>query len=210
MQNRRRFIRQLFAATGFALALPVLAQTTGKDYTAIEPPQATDNPAKIEVLEFFSYGCSHCADFHHPLTEWIAKQPADVQFRRSPVSFGRAAWANLSRLYFTLEATGDLAKLDAAVFTAIHGERVNLFEEKNIAAWMEKKGGDAKKFAETFGSFGIMSKVKRADQLAATYRIPGTPTLVIDGKYMISGKPHAEMLATADKLIAKARAERKK
>lgn len=206
----RHFIRNLLASAALALALPVLAQTAGKDYTEIQPPQATDSPTKVEVLEFFSYGCSHCADFHHPLSAWAAKLPADVQFRRSPVSFGRAAWANLSRLYYTLEATGDLAKLNSAVFSAIHSERVNLFEEKNIVNWVEQKGGDAKKFSDTFGSFGVMSKAKRADQMATTYRIPGTPTLVIDGKYMISGKPHAEMLATADKLIAKARAERSK
>ncbi|HRE16507.1 MAG TPA: thiol:disulfide interchange protein DsbA/DsbL [Rhodocyclaceae bacterium] len=212
MQNRRRFIRQLLAAAGFALALPTLslAQTAGKDYVVVEPPQATDSPGKIEVLEFFSYGCPHCNDLHPVISAWAAKLPADVQFRRAPVSFGRAAWANLSRLYYTLEASGDLGKLDNAVFQALHAERVNLFEESAIVAWIEKKGGDSKRFADTFSSFGIMSKAKRADQMATTYRIPGVPTLIIDGKYLISGKEHKEMLAIADQLIAKIRAERGK
>lgn len=210
MQNRRRFIRQLLASAILAFSLPVLAQTAGKDYTAVEPPQATDAPGKVEVLEFFSYGCPHCNDLHPLISDWAAKLPADVQFRRVPISFGRAAWANLSRLFYTLEATGDLAKLDNAVFQAIHAERVNLFDDKAMQTWAEKKGVDAKKFSETFSSFGIMSKAKRADQIAGIYRIQAVPTIIVDGKYMISGKEHKEMLAIADKLIAKVKAERKK
>lgn len=210
MQNRRTFIRQLLASAIFAFSLPLLAQTAGKDYTLVEPPQATDAPGKVEVLEFFSYGCPHCNDLHPLISDWAAKLPADVQFRRVPLSFGRAAWANLSRLFYTLETTGDLAKLDNAVFHAIHAERVNLFDDKAMQTWAEKKGVDAKKFSETFSSFGIMSKAKRADQIAGMYRIQAVPTIVIDGKYMISGKEHKEMLAIADKLIAKVKAERKK
>ena len=130
---RRNFVRSIFAlGAALTVAMPALAQTAGKDYTPITPAQPTDDAAKIEVLEFFSYGCPHCSDFHPLISAWAAKQPGDVVFKRVPVSFGRAAWANAAKLYYTLEATGDLAKLDGDVFKAIHSERVNLFDEKTI------------------------------------------------------------------------------
>lgn len=213
--ERRSFVGRtlksfLAMAAALAIAVPALAQTAGKDYTPIEPPQPTDNPAKIEVIEFFSYGCPHCADFNPLVTAWAAKLPADVSFKKVPITFGRAAWQGISRLYYTLEATGDLPKLDAAVFKAIHEERVSLFDEKTLNEWVAKKGVDPKKFADTYNSFGVMSKSKRADQIAQAYRIQGVPAIAIDGKYMVTGKDFNDTLAIADKLIAKARAEKAK
>lgn len=210
--ERRGFIGRtlLVLAAAFALAGPAAAQSAGKDYTPIEPAQPTDNPAKIEVLEFFSYGCPHCSDFNPLIQAWAAKLPTDVVFKKVPITFNRAAWANISRLYYTLEATGDLGKLDGAVFKAIHEERISLFDEKVLTDWVAKKGVDPKKFAETFASFGIMSKMKRADQIAQAYRIQGVPAVAIDGKYLVSNKDFNETLAIADKLIAKARSEKAK
>lgn len=210
-QQRRSFVRSLLAlGAALAFSLPAAAQVAGKDYTPVDPPQPTDNPGKIEVIEFFSYGCPHCNDLHPMISAWAAKLPGDVVFRKVPVTFGRAAWANVARLYYTLEATGDLAKLDGAVFHAIHDERVNLFDDKVIQEWVAKKGVDPKKFADAWASFGINSKLKRADSLAQSYRIQGVPSLAVEGKYMVGGKDHAEMLAIADKLIAKARLEKSK
>lgn len=210
MQNKRRgFVRSLLAfGAALAISLPVSAQTAGKDYTPVDPPQSTDSPAKIEVIEFFSYGCPHCNDFNPLITAWAAKLPADVSFKKVPVTFGRAAWSNIARLYYALETTGDVGKLDAAVFKAIHEERVSLFDEKVIADWVAKKGVDPKKFADAFNSFGVMSKVKRADQIAQGYRIQGVPSIAVDGKYLVGGKDFNEMLAITDKLIAKARSEK--
>jgi len=214
--ERRSFVgramKSFFAmAAALAIAAPALAQTAGKDYTSIDPPQPTDNPAKIEVIEFFSYGCPHCNDFNPLIHAWAAKLPADVSFKKVPITFGRAAWNGISRLYYTLEATGDLPKLDAAVFKAIHDERVNLFEEKTLNEWVAKKGVDPKKFADTYNSFGVMSKTKRADQIAQAYRIQGVPAIAVDGKYMVTGgKDFNETLVIADKLIAKARADKGK
>jgi thiol:disulfide interchange protein DsbA len=204
---RRKFLEVAVGAT-LAISLPAVAQTAGKEYLPIVPAQPTDEPAKIEVLEFFSYGCPHCADFHPLISAWAAKLPGDVVFKRVPITFGRAAWANIARLYFTLEATGDLARLDGDVFKAIHNDRINLFEEQGLLDWVAKKGVDQKKFRETFNSFGVMSKVKRGDQLAQSYKISGVPALAVDGKYMINGKDFAEQLANADKMIAKARSEK--
>jgi len=188
--------------------MPVAAQTVGKDFTPITPAQPTEDAAKIEVLEFFSYGCPHCAEFNPLLTAWVAKQSADVVVKKVPITFGRAAWANIAKLYYTLEITGDLRRLEADVFKAIHVERQNLFEEQALTEWVVKKGVDPKKFAETFSSFGVMSKVKRGDQMAQTYKITGVPAIAIEGKYLVAGKDFNETLTIADKLIAKTRSEK--
>ena len=208
MQFARRSFLGVSVAAALAISLPALAQTAGKDYTPISPAQPTDDPAKIEVLEFFSYGCPHCSDFHPLVSAWAAKQPGDVVFKRVPITFGRAAWANLAKLYYSLEATGDLARLDGEVFKAVHNDRLNLFEEKAIVDWVARKGVDQKKFTEAFNSFGVMSKVKRGDQLAQAYKIQGVPAMAVDGKYLVGDMGFKEKLAVADKLIAKARSEK--
>ena len=207
--DRRHFTASIFALfTALTVGSPVLAQTPGSDYTLITPAQPTDDPGKIEVLEFFSYGCPHCSDFHPVVSAWAAKLPADVVFKRVPITFGRGAWANIAKLYYTLEATGDLAKLDMDVFRAIHNERVNLFDERALTEWVVKKGVDPKKFADTFNSFGVMSKVKRGDQLGQGHKIQGVPAISVDGKYLVGGKDFTDQLAITDKLIAKARSEK--
>ena len=196
----------------FSLALPVHAQlAAGKDYIVIEPAQATDNPAKIEVIEFFSYGCPHCSDFHPMVGKWAARLPADVVFKRVPVSFNRPQWTNLAKLYYALEVIGDLAKLDSSVFHALNVKGLNLSDDKSIAEWVAAQGVDAKKFSDAYSSFGVVSKTKRADQLAQASKIRGVPALVVDGRYLVTGqdlKSQADLLALTDKIIDKARSER--
>ncbi len=197
----------------FAVALPVAAQTAGRDYAPIEPAQATDNPAKIEVIEFFSYGCPHCSEFHPTVSKWSAKLPSDVVFKRVPITFGRAQWANLSKLYYALEATGDLAKLDGAVFHALHEKGLKLYDDKSIAEWVTAQGIDGKKFMDAYNSFGVISKVKRGDQLAQGSKIQGVPAIAVDGKYLVlnEGVSNNEALvARADTVISKARNDRSK
>ena len=207
--DRRRFVSTVFAlGAALSVALPAQAQTAGKEYQPIVPAQPTEDAARVEVIEFFSYGCPHCADFNPLLSTWIAKLPGDVVVKKVPVSFGRAAWANIAKLYYTLEITGDLGRLEADIFKAIHQDRVNLFEEKALTDWVVKRGVDQKKFSDTFASFGVMSKVKRGDQMAQAYRIGGVPSLAVDGKYMVNGKDFVETLANADKMIALARSEK--
>jgi thiol:disulfide interchange protein DsbA len=206
---RRSFVTTIFAlGAALTVAMPTSAQTAGKDYTPISPAQPTEDASKIEVLEFFSYGCPHCADFNPLLQAWVAKLPGDVVFRKVPVTFGRAAWANIARLYYALKVTGDLDRLESDIFKAIHNDRINLFEEKSLLEWVAKKGVDQKKFAEAFNSFGVMSQVKRGDQMAQAYKIQGVPALAVDGKFLVGGKDFNEQLANADKLIAKARSEK--
>lgn len=206
---RRSFVSSIFAlVAALTVATPSFAQTVGKDYTMISPAQPTEDANKIEVIEFFSYGCPHCADFNPLLHAWAAKLPGDVVLKKVPITFGRAAWANIAKLYYALKVTGDFERLDGEVFKAIHNDRVNLFDEKSLFEWVAKKGVDQKKFAEAFSSFGVMSQVKRGDQLAQAYKIQGVPALAVDGKYLVGGKDFNEQLANADKLIAKARSEK--
>ena len=203
--DRRSFVAAAFAL-GAAVAMPAFAQNA--PYTPITPAQPTEDASKIEVVEFFSYGCPHCADFNPLLHAWAAKQQGDVVVKKVPITFGRAAWANIAKLYYTLEITGDLQRLESDVFKAIHVERQNLFEERALTEWVVKKGVDAKKFSETFNSFGVMSKVKRGDQMAQAYKIQGVPAIAVEGKFLVGGKDFNDTLAIADSLIAKARSEK--
>ncbi|WP_291992366.1 thiol:disulfide interchange protein DsbA/DsbL [Candidatus Accumulibacter sp. ACC003] len=195
-------------------ALPARAEVLlGHDYVAIVPAQATDNPAKVEVLEFFSYGCPHCSDFNPLVSKWAEALPSDVVFKRVPISFGRPQWASLSRLYYALAATGDLRKLDGAVFHALHQEGKKLFDDKSIIAWVGAQGVDTKKFTDAYNSFGVISQAKRADQMAQAYKIQGVPALAVDGKYLMTGKDiknYGELLTLTDEVIAKARSEHAK
>ncbi len=200
----------------FSVVLPVQAQqqlAVGRDYVVIEPAQLTDNPAKIEVTEFFSYACPHCNDLNPHIGKWADKLPSDVAFKRVPVSFNSPFYQLMAKLYFTLEAIGELQKLDSAVFTAIHEKGLKLIDEKSILEWVKSQGVDAKKFSDAFNSFGVVSKVKRADQVGQASKITGVPALVVDGRYLVVGKDmksHADLLALTDKVVDKARSERNK
>jgi thiol:disulfide interchange protein DsbA len=207
--DRRRFVSSMVAlGATLTVAAPLAAQTAGSDFVLINPAQPLDDPGKVEVVEFFSYGCPHCSDFNPLLNLWAAKLPADVVLKKVPVSFGRAAWANAARLYHALEITGDHKRLESDIFRAIHSERTNLFDERTIVDWVAARGVDRKKFTDAFSSFGVMSKVKRGDQMAQAFRIEGVPALGIDGKYLVKANGFEAQLASADKLIARARSEK--
>lgn len=197
-----------FSLSGAGLAAEPQA---GRDFAPINPPlQAAKG--KIEVIEFFSYGCPHCGEFNPSVSQWAAKLPKDVSFRRVPITFNRPEWARLARLYYALESTGDLAKLDPMVFDAIHKERVNLFKSDDaVISWVTSKGSDAKKFGDALASFSMQSKVQRGDQDATAARISGVPALVVDGKFLLNNEAtgnHEELLRLTDSVIAKARRER--
>ena len=215
----RKFLTVWLAAASLALfalaaiALPAQAQplAAGSDYAAIEPALPSDNPGKIEVTEFFSYGCPHCYDLHPLLVKWTARQPADVVVRRVPAGWN-PFYQLMARLYYTLEATGELKRLDEAAFQAIHVKGLKLIDEKSILEWAVSQGVDAKKFSDAFNSFGVVSKVKRGDQLLQSAKIRSVPALMVDGRYLVVGqnvKSQADLLALTDRVIDKARSERR-
>lgn len=212
---RRRF-QGLTAASLLLACLPVRAAVpdaqAGIDYLPVDPPQPTNSPGKIEVLEFFSYGCPHCAELHPVLKTWAARLPADVVLRRVPVSFGRAAWANLAKLHYALEITGDLARLDDPVFAALHKERANLFVDKSIVDWVAARGVDRKRFADAFASFGVAGQLARSDDLVKRYRIDAVPRLTVDGRYNVvasRARGFEDMLALTGRIVESARSARR-
>jgi thiol:disulfide interchange protein DsbA len=200
----------LLALALVVIALPLQAAglVEGTDYQTLEPPQHTDANGKIEVLEFFSYGCPHCNEFYPMVGAWAAKLPKDVVFKRVATGMGRIAWTNLAKAYYALEATGDLARLDGPIFHAIHEEHQPLFDEKAISTWVGQHGVDPKKFTVAFDSFGVNTKLIQAEQMVENYKIAGVPGLAVGGKYVVMGNSFEQLLANTDALIAKVRAER--
>jgi len=208
----KSLLSTVVAAFTLGLAGIAAAQTpvAGTDYTAYDLPQATEAPAgKIEVTEFFFYTCPHCADMEPLLDQWAKTLPKDVSLRRIPVLF-RPQLAPFAKIYYTLESMNLLDKLHAEVFVAIHQQRVNLADEKALFAWVASKGVDAAKFEEIYKSFAVASKVQRADQVTRAYNVPGTPAIVVGGKYLVGSGDHARQLQITNFLIAKVRSEQKK
>lgn len=206
------FIRSTLLALVFVvLSLPSRAAglVEGTDYRTLDPVQHSDSPpGKIEVLEFFSYGCPHCYEFSPLVSAWVAKLPKDVVFKRVATGMGRIAWTNLAKAYYALDSTGDLNRLDAKIFHAIHQERQPLFDEKAISTWVAKNGVDPAKFVTAFDSFGVNTRLNQAELMVEHYKIDGVPGLAVGGKYVVMGNSFEQMLANADVLIAKVRAER--
>ena len=211
--SHRVFQPALGTLAALLLLVPVLGHAQeGTTFRTINPPQPTSSPGKIEVTEFFSYACPHCAHFYPMLESWLAKQPKDVVLRKVPVGFNRELWVNLQRAYYALQASGDLEKLDGKLFHAIHEERLPLFDEQSLADWVGKNGGNADKFAAAYVSFGVNNQTVQADTLVEKYGVDGVPTLAVNGQYVAittatdEQKALTETLANADKLIAQVRA----
>lgn len=189
----------------------------GRDYRVMSPSQPVDSGKLIEVLEFFWYGCPHCNALQPPLRVWLKQKPADVEFRRVPAVFADS-WIPLTWTYYTLEAMGIVGKLHYDVFDAIHEQRIRLSDSKVLFDWVAKQGVDAKKFAETYNSFGVKSRGMRSIEMTKAYDIPGTPALTVDGKYLVAPSmilksdkttvDYERYFQVLDQVIAMARKER--
>ena len=197
----------LLALAGGALAA---APKLNTDYRLVIPPQPVETGNKIEVIEFFYYGCPHCYDLEPYLKNWLSRAPKDVAFRRIAAVF-RDSWVPLTKTFYTLEALGELDRLHGEVFEAIHLKGVNLGDEQVMLDWAEKHGVDRKKFADTYNSFSLKNRAEFAKQLTQAYGVEGTPSLVVDGKYLtgpgMTGS-HESSMRVLDQLIDKARQER--
>ena len=183
----------------------------GKQYVRIKNPVTPETGNKIEVIEFFSYGCPHCAELEPVLESWVKTLPPDVQLRRVPVLF-QPRWVSLAKVYYTLDALGAEPKLTPEVFNAVHRQGIDLSNEKTFYDWAAKQGLDRKKVEEMYTSFGINGKVNRAKQQGGAYNIQSVPTMIVDGKYETGSDKvgtHAALPAALKALIDKARAERK-
>lgn len=204
--------RDALKLAGLAVALPYAGVAAAADpFQVLDPAQPGDDPSKIEVYEFFHYGCPHCRDFDPLVTDWKKKLPEDVVLRVVPAVWNNAQLAGLARLYYAAEISGELAKVHSAVFAAVQDDKRPLFDEAQVRDFVTGKVADPDKFMETYKSFGVGSMVQRSDQLARAMKIQGVPAMVIDGKYLTSASmtgSHENTLKVADQLIARARQER--
>jgi len=184
----------------------------GKHYEVLPQPVVTRDPAKIEVVEVFWYGCIHCFHFEPVVGAWKSKLPADVDFHGSPAMWN-ASMKTHSQAYFTAEALGVLDKVHTPLFRAMNEEHKRLATADEIAPIFIAAGVSKGDFEDTFDSFGVNNQVTLADSRARSYRVQGTPEIIVNGKYRVSagmagGQP--EMLKVADFLIAQERAARAK
>lgn len=218
--DRRDFIGQAGAAALLGtLGAGAQAQTgfqEGRHYVRLAQPVPVSAPSgKVEVLEFFSYGCPHCSAFEPVLESWAKKLPADVAFRRVPVNFLYNAEL-FQRLYFSLEAMGQVEAMQRKVFAAVQVQRERWSSAEAVADFVARHGVDRAKFLELYGSFGVQNKVLQARQLVERYKIDGVPALGIHGRFYTSPslaggdnvpptESHLRALALTDQLIARVR-----
>lgn len=182
----------------------------GKDYTVLAKPQPTEDSSKIEVLEFFWYGCPHCYSLHPQLKTWLANIPADVNFQYVPAIL-RPTWVPAAKIFYAIEAMGIAGTLHDKVYDAIHRDKIDLNNESVLFDWIEKQGIDRKKFENTYQSFAVQNQVSRSTQMSRQYQLNGVPTLIINGKYLTIGRKGGspqDTIKTLEALLEKVRKEK--
>ena len=193
-----------FAAffTALLIATPALSQGQPQ-FTELKPAQPIETDGKkIEVVEFFWYGCIHCYNLEPVLETWVKKLPPDTQFRRVPAVFNQR-WGHDAAIFYAFEAMGILDKVHRPFFDAIHRDRLRTDKPEELNAWLQKQGIDQKKFEATVKSFGVQSKTRRAVRLTSDYKIDGTPAMAVQGRYTVSAGDG--MLDTVNQLVAAVR-----
>ena len=224
MHRALRCLSLLPAILTLAFAAPLAAQqppVAGREYQLIKPAQPTSSGNKIEVLEFFWYGCPHCAHLQPSLNAWLKRKPADVDFKHQPAAF-QDSWLQLARTYYTIESLGLTDKLHGEVFSAIHDKRqldpaTLARDPKSLFDWVATKGVDRQKFTDAYNSFGVQSRTKGTIDLTLRYDLSGTPALVIDGRFLTAPSmtlkndravDYDRFFQVVDQLIAQARKTR--
>lgn len=208
----KRSIQILSFVLLMPLAFSSVAQiekfVAGTHYTELKAPVNTNDASKVEVLEVFWYGCSHCFRFEPLIANWEANMPADVDFGRFP-----AMWNGLmevhAQVYYTAEAMDVLEVVHEPVFNAINLEGNRLQNEDQIGALFAKHGISEADFSKSFNSFSVRTKVNQAKQRMQAYEIRSTPNMIVNGKYLVTTgeaiRTQAEMLEVVDFLVEKER-----
>jgi thiol:disulfide interchange protein DsbA len=202
----KSLIKGLLVALALMMGGTALADAQlGRDYSLLNPPQPTST-RKIEVLEFFFYGCSHCFHLHPLLSAWEKTMPKDVELTFVPTVF-RDSWEPMANTFYALESMGKQQQLHDALYRAWNEDNMALVDESKIADFVAKHGVDRAKFTAAYNSFAMQSKVMRAKQMIRSYGINGTPTLVVDGKYVIEGLQPEDTIRALKDVIVMARKE---
>jgi protein dithiol oxidoreductase (disulfide-forming) len=179
-------------------------------YAPINPAQASEGGGKVEVIEFFWYGCPHCYNLEPEVAEWAKKAPADVVFRRVP-AIPNEAWAGTAQMFYTLEAMNLLNTHHIKVFDAIHRDRVNLNNKKTREEWLARNGVDVAKYNEMEKSFSVATKLQRAKQLTAAYKVDGVPRITVDGRWYTAAElagGNNRVFPVVDQLVEMARKDK--
>jgi len=182
--------------TSFSQAEPV-------GYQTLSPAQPTQNQDKIEIIEFFWYGCPHCYSLEPLMDEWLKTKPDNVEFIRQPAVFS-SLWGKHAKAYFVAEALGVVDKVHADFFDAIQNKKQKLTSEDQLAKFFVAHGVDETEFRNTFNSFLIDAQLRQAKSMAPRYGITGVPALIINGKYKTNGpiaKSHENMIKVMNQLI---------
>lgn len=161
----------------------------GEQYTLLKPAQPTDvAPGKVQIVEVFWYACSHCFAIQPKVDSWVKKgKPAYVEFVQMP-----AVWNDLvkthARVFYTAELLGKLPQLNDEIFREINVNRDRMDTPETIEAFFVSHGVSKADFQKAFSSFAVESKLRQAEELNRRYKITGTPTWIVDGKYVTDVK----------------------
>ena len=183
-----------------------------KHYLVLPQAVRTSDPGKIEVAEVFWYGCPHCYQYSGTIKAWADTLADDVVFVRNPTTLGRRQAEIHTRAYYTAKALNNLDKMHGKLFSAYHDQKNYLRNEREIGDLFVEAGVDRDKFTSVFNSFGVISQSAQAESRARGYRVTGTPSLIVNGRYRITGQSagsNAAMLDIAEFLIEKERQAKK-
>jgi thiol:disulfide interchange protein DsbA len=222
--TRRLFCTALLglAAGSATLSASAADPQAGAQYLVLPSVQPTDAGTKVEVIEFFAYYCPHCYAFEPALEAWVKKQGDNIVFKRVHIQ-GGASVLPQQRLFYTLDAMGLLNQYHQKVFDAMHQQHLRLSSDEQVFDWVAQNGIDRAKFVDTYRSFGIQAKLRRAGAMMDSYGVDRWPLVVVDGRFVTSpshagagapeGTTEAQQQQTAlqvmDFLVAKAKADRK-
>lgn len=210
---RRLGVLLLLSAAAFgAFAQSSRVPLQGREFTVLDPPRPVATGERIEVLEFFYYGCPICYEAQPHISRWLLKTGPAVTLRRVP-AVSSEGWEPFARTYYALEATGHLARLHWPMYDNHHFDGKRLNEEKNLLDWLAQNGVDAAKFREALSSADTKAKVAGAQKMLETYNVRGVPTFVVDGKYVTSARMAngvKEVMEVVEYLVTRANAERAK
>jgi len=186
-----------------ATAALAAAPEAGKDYVVLERPQSTVDPNVVELREFFSYGCPHCSTFEPRFKQWLKQAPVPVKLVQVPVVF-HESWAPLAKAFYAAEALGMLDKLHRPLFDAIHVNNLKLRNDESVVDFFVQQGVARDKAEEAMKSFHVDTNMRQNKRLLRDYRIESTPSVVVNGKYLVSpsgagGQPR--MLEVIDALV---------
>ena len=180
----------------------------GTHYQEIANPVNTNDSSKVEVIEAFWYGCSHCFRFEPLIADWEDNTPDYVDFVRFP-----ALWNGLmkvhAQVYYAAEALDSLDVLHEPIFNAINVERNMLQNEDQIGELFGQHGINQSDFESAFNSFSVRTKVNQAEKRMTDYGIRSTPNMIVNGKYLVATgenvRTQQDMLDIVDFLVEKER-----